>query len=65
MADLMMRAAADVEGLMMAFMRDQGAAEMETKIRGLWMQLPDEMKEKFKRDNPEAYRAFMDSMKHK
>jgi len=60
--DVMLEAVADVQGIMREVVRDLQMPVVEKKVLEMWTNLPDEMKEQFKKDNPEAYRALMQSM---
>lgn len=57
--DLMLAAAADVQGVFMDFERKQVKGELKTQALQMWSQLPDELKEQFKREKPDEYQALM------
>lgn len=61
--DLMLEVGAEVESLMREFTQELGKPMMKTKFATMWAQLPEEQKEAFKRDQPEAYHALMESLK--
>jgi len=57
--DLMLKAAADVQKAVMTFGMEVDRPIMISQAAQMWMQLPNEMKEKFKSEKPEEYAAFM------
>jgi ppGpp synthetase/RelA/SpoT-type nucleotidyltranferase len=57
--DMMLKAAADVQKAVMQFEMDVQKPAVRTDMAKLWMNLPDDMKEKFKAEQPEAYAALI------
>lgn len=57
--DLILKASAQVQTVFMDFEREQMQGEVKTQMVTMWSQLPDELKEKFKQEKPEAYKALM------
>jgi hypothetical protein len=59
----MLEATADVQSLFMEFKQEMSVDEIIQAGVEAWMQMPDEAKEKFKAEKPEAYAALMSMMK--
>lgn len=61
--DLMLEATANVQNLVMEFQQRLAMPKVKSQMVSMWMNLPDEMKEKFKSERPDEYSAFIESMK--
>lgn len=61
--DVILEAVSEVQEIIREETQELVAPVMQDKFVEIWVNLPDEMKEKFKVEQPEAYRALMESMK--
>lgn len=58
--DLMLEATAEVQETLREVMQELSEPGMTQGISQMWVSMPDEMKEQFKRDRPAEYAALMD-----
>jgi len=61
--DIVLEAAAKVQQLDIEFKKQIAMPQMKGKVAQLWRELPDETKEKFAQEQPQAYAALMESLK--
>ncbi len=57
--DAILAAQAEVTESIRDIAREILADQAQRQARMMWLQMPDEMKEKFKAERPEEYAAFM------
>ena len=62
-SDLMLEATANVQSIMLEFQNKLAKPMMKKKFAEMWMGMPDEMKQKFATEQPEAYQALQDTLK--
>lgn len=58
--DLILEATAEVQETVREVMQELSEPRMTQGINQLWISMPDEMKENFKRERPAEYAALMD-----
>jgi hypothetical protein len=61
-SDLILEATANVQSIMLEFQNKLAKPMMKKKFAEMWMGMPDEMKQKFASDNPEAYKALQETL---
>lgn len=61
--DMMLEATARVQSLMMEFEKQLAMPKVKSQFSQLWMNLPDEAKERFKIEKPNEYHALMEALK--
>lgn len=61
--DVMLAAAADVQEMMREFEMEMSLPQMMAEMGKMWATLPDEMREKFAKERPQEYAAFMSMLK--
>lgn len=61
--DVMIGAAADVQAVMHEFQQEIALPQVVSEMAKVWSQMPDEMREKFAKDRPQEYAAFMEMLK--
>lgn len=61
--DIMLEATARVQSLMMEFEKRLSLPKAKSEFAQLWMNLPEETKERFKNDKPQEYHALMEALK--
>lgn len=57
--DAILAAQAEVTAAIRDVAREILADQAQRQARMMWLQMPDEMKEKFKQERPEEYAAFV------
>lgn len=61
--DVMLAAAADVQEMMREFEMEMSMPQMVMEMKKLWATLPNEMREKFAKERPQEYAAFISMLK--
>lgn len=61
--DMMLEAGADAQSLWLEFQKEMAAPQMRSKFAHLWTSLPDEIKERFAKEQPDAYAALIENLK--
>lgn len=63
MSDMVLEAAADVQKVMIDFMKELTEPEIKKQTRQMWTNLPDEMKTQFAKERPQEYAALKTILK--
>ncbi len=61
--DAVLEAQAELMEVMREVIGEFVLPAVQKQAKAMWMQMPDEMKEKFKAERPDEYKAFMEGMK--
>jgi hypothetical protein len=61
--DVMLEAQAEVQAVMREILQDLALPQMLDAFKMQWAQMPPAMKEKFKAERPEQYKALVEMMK--
>ena len=60
--DLMLQAEAEVQAIIRESMQELQLPMMLNALHMQWMTLPDQLKEKLRKEQPEAYQVLMDTL---
>jgi hypothetical protein len=60
--DIMLEAAAEVEEIMREALGEIELPQQKEQMRMMWASVPEDMKEKFKRDKPTEYKELMQAL---
>ena len=60
--DLMLEAQAEVGAVMRDVVREMMEPQIMAQLKATWVQLPDVMKEQFKRERPQEYAELMSTI---
>ena len=60
MKDLLLEAQAEVQEVVRELLQELVMPMMRGQVKQMWMTAPDEMKEQFKAERPDEYKALME-----
>ena len=62
LGDVMLEAVAEIQEIMREVVGEITEPQRIQMIASMWTQMPEEMKEQFKKDRPQEYAAMMEAM---